>query len=314
MDAQSRRGRGSCWWPGRTAELPAGAPPAGRPVALVAIEEQVRANARATLGYFAHQGVAVKVMSGDDPARWGGGRVGIPGAGEPVDPRRLPDDPEELRLGGGQHRARSHRAPAEAGHDPGAAVPGHTVSMTGDEVTTCSPSRRWTWAWPWGLGAVASRGVRGAARLGLRGARRRCWPRAGGSSPTSSGWPTCSSRRCTPRCWPWWWPGCRSRSCRHLTIISSLTIGIPAFFLALAPNDRRARPGFVGRVLRFAVPAGVLAATATMVSYGLARAEHVPATEARTTAAITLFIVALWVLAILARPTDLWRSSWRRPW
>ena len=94
---------------------------------------------------------------------------------------------------------------------------------------------------------------------------------------------------------------------RHLTIISSLTIGIPAFFLALAPNDRRARPGFVGRVLRFAVPAGVLAATATMVSYGLARAEHVPPIEARTTATITLFIVALWVLAILARPTDLWR-------
>ena len=30
---------------------------------------------------------------------------------------------------------------------------------------------------------------------------------------------------------------------RHLTIISSLTIGIPAFFLALAPNDRRAEPG-----------------------------------------------------------------------
>ena len=51
-------------------------PPAGRPVALVVIEEQVRANARATLAYFAHQGVAVKVMSADDPARWGRWRDG----------------------------------------------------------------------------------------------------------------------------------------------------------------------------------------------------------------------------------------------
>ena len=43
---------------------------------------------------------------------------------------------------------------------------------------------------------------------------------------------------------------------RHLTIISSLTIGIPAFFLALAPNAAGYVPGFVPRVLRFAIPAG----------------------------------------------------------
>ena len=37
---------------------------------------------------------------------------------------------------------------------------------------------------------------------------------------------------------------------RHLTIVSTLTIGIPAFFLALAPNTRRYEPGFVQRVLQ----------------------------------------------------------------
>src|SRR4029453_3178446 len=92
---------------------------------------------------------------------------------------------------------------------------------------------------------------------------------------------------------------------RHLTIISSLTIGVPAFFLALAPNNRRYRPGFVGRVLPFAVPAGAVAATATMAAYALARdTEGVGQTEARTIATITLFLVALWVLAILARPAS----------
>lgn len=59
---------------------------------------------------------------------------------------------------------------------------------------------------------------------------------------------------------------------RHLTVVSSLTIGTPAFFLALAPNQRRARPGFIGRVLRFAVPAGVVAAAATFGAYALTRA------------------------------------------
>ena len=56
---------------------------------------------------------------------------------------------------------------------------------------------------------------------------------------------------------------------RHLTLVGSLTIGIPAFFLALAPNDRLAVPGFVSRVLAFAVPAGALAAVVTFTGYAL---------------------------------------------
>jgi cation-transporting ATPase E len=95
---------------------------------------------------------------------------------------------------------------------------------------------------------------------------------------------------------------------RHLTIISSLTIGIPAFFLALAPNARRARPGFVGRVLRFAGPAGVIAAVATFTAYALARSEAgVGLDAARTTATAALFGVGMWVLAILARPSTIQR-------
>ena len=43
---------------------------------------------------------------------------------------------------------------------------------------------------------------------------------------------------------------------RHLTIISTLTIGVPGFFLALAPRVPRARPGFTRRVLTFTLPAG----------------------------------------------------------
>jgi hypothetical protein len=50
---------------------------------------------------------------------------------------------------------------------------------------------------------------------------------------------------------------------RHLTIIDTLAIGIPSFFLALAPNTRRYRPGFASRVLRFAIPASGIVAAAT---------------------------------------------------
>ena len=60
---------------------------------------------------------------------------------------------------------------------------------------------------------------------------------------------------------------------RHLTLIGALTIGIPSFFLALAPNTERFRPGFVERVLRFAIPTGTLAAIATLLAYRLAANE-----------------------------------------
>jgi cation-transporting ATPase E len=97
---------------------------------------------------------------------------------------------------------------------------------------------------------------------------------------------------------------------RHFTIISSLTIGIPGFFLALAPNARRARPNFLARVLRFAVPAGVVAATATLIAYGVTLGgdeAQASVEESRTVAVIVLFIVAMWVLGILARPFNSWR-------
>jgi cation-transporting P-type ATPase E len=95
---------------------------------------------------------------------------------------------------------------------------------------------------------------------------------------------------------------------RHLTLLSTLTIGVPAFFLALAPNTERARPGFTRRVLRFAIPAGVIAAAATIGSYLYARSVYDDNLEAETSAAtLTLFLVALWVLAIIARPYTWWR-------
>ncbi|MGW7455386.1 cation transporting ATPase C-terminal domain-containing protein, partial [Streptomyces sp. NPDC054787] len=97
---------------------------------------------------------------------------------------------------------------------------------------------------------------------------------------------------------------------RHLTLLSTLTIGVPAFFLALAPNKERARPHFVRRVMRYAIPGGVIAATATFVTYLLARAHYTgpDSLKAETSAAtLALFLTSMWVLAIIARPYTWWR-------
>jgi magnesium-transporting ATPase (P-type) len=89
---------------------------------------------------------------------------------------------------------------------------------------------------------------------------------------------------------------------RHLTLISSLTIGIPGFFLALEPCSQRATPGFVRRTLAFAVPAGLTAAAGTLVAYQIADVADVPQDEARTTATLALAGLGLVVLALAARP------------
>jgi cation-transporting ATPase E len=94
---------------------------------------------------------------------------------------------------------------------------------------------------------------------------------------------------------------------RHLTLVSAVAIGIPGFFLALGPGGGRFESGFVRRVLSFAVPAGVIAAVAVMIAYGLARAQSAVPNEAKTAAAIVFIIVSLWVLVIQARPFNTWK-------
>jgi cation-transporting ATPase E len=61
-------------------------------------------------------------------------------------------------------------------------------------------------------------------------------------------------------------------------------------------------PGFVGRVLRFAVPAGLIVAAATFAAYALAEARGLPLTQQRTAATLVTLILSLCVLALLAMP------------
>ena len=94
---------------------------------------------------------------------------------------------------------------------------------------------------------------------------------------------------------------------RQLTIVSSLTIGIPAFVLALAPNRRRYRSGFLSRVLVLSVPAGLVAGTCTLAARTWLAA--VGAAEGQVTTGATLVLVAcgLALLTLTARPLWGWR-------
>ena len=284
-------------------------------VALVLFEEQVRPDAAETLAYFARQDVKLKVISGDSPQTVGAvaGRVGMPHADRPFDARELPDDLDELgeTL---QQRSVFGRVTPHQKQDMVKALQGrgHTVAMTGDGVNDALALKLADIGVAMGSGAPATRAV---AQLVLLDGKFSTMPgvvaegrrvtanieRVANLFVTKTVWATLLAIAVSLAFWPYpFLP-------RHLTIIDTLTIGIPSFFLALAPNTRRYVPGFVDRVLRFTIPAGSVAAVATFAAFAVARFDDLPLTQQRTAATIVMLMVSLTVLVILAQPL-----TWRR--
>ena len=96
----------------------------------------------------------------------------------------------------------------------------------------------------------------------------------------------------------------------HLSILSWFTIGVPAFFLALEPNDTRVSGGFLRRVLGKAVPAGVVIAIATMGVFAIAQLDSaIDADHARSVAVLVAGSVALMNLYRIARPLNPLRAG-----
>jgi cation-transporting P-type ATPase E len=280
--------------------------------AMVVIGDQVRDDAAATVAWFAEEGVRVKVVSGDHPRTVAAiaGRVGIEGAGDPVDARTLPTDQAELADLVEARSVFGRVVPQQKRAMVGAlGARGHVVAMTGDGVNDVLALKDADLGIAMGSGSAASRAV---AELVLMDGRFATLPavmaegrrvianveRVAKVFVTKTVYATVLALAVglAGLAFPF--------LPRHLTLISSLTIGIPGFFLALEPNTQRSKPGFVRRTLAFAVPAGLAAALATLVAYQLADVENVSTEQARTTATLTLAGLGLVVLALAARPLN----------
>ena len=90
---------------------------------------------------------------------------------------------------------------------------------------------------------------------------------------------------------------------------SATAAELPGFFLALAPDTNLVRPGFLPRVLRFSLPAGVAAGLATFVGYEIVRASSATLDEARTAATIILLATGLSILLSISRPLLPWKVA-----
>jgi cation-transporting ATPase E len=285
-------------------------PPGLQAAALVLLTEQLRPDAADTIKYFTAQGVAVKVISGDSPSTVGAvaARAGVPAATRPVDGRDLPEDREELGALLDQRSVFGRVSP----HQKQAMVRalqarGHTVAMTGDGVNDVLALKLADIGIAMGTGASATKAVaelvlldgRFATLPGVVAEGRRVTAnieRVANLFVTKTVWATLLAVAAGIALLPYpFLP-------RHLTIIDTLAIGIPAFFLALAPNKRRYLPGFISRVLRFAIPAGAIIAAATIAAYAVAHAHGLPLVQQRTAATLVTLVLSLGVLTLLALP------------
>ena len=226
--------------------------------------EKVRPDAAETLAYFAAQGVELRVISGDNPRTVAAvaARVGLDDPSGGYDARELPEDQDEMAEVLEQHRVFGRVTPQQKRAMVGALQSrGHVVAMTGDGVNDALALKDADIGVAMGSGAAATRAVAQLVLLdgkfstlpGVVAEGRRVMAnieRSANLFVTKTVYAVLLAITVSVISWPYpYLP-------RHLTIISTFTIGIPGFFLALAPNSRRYIPGFIVRVLRFCIPAG----------------------------------------------------------
>ncbi|MFE4965217.1 HAD-IC family P-type ATPase [Streptomyces sp. NPDC056660] len=287
-----------------------------RPTALVVLEQRLRPDAADTLRYFADQEVRAKVISGDNAVSVGAVAAKLGLSGTTVDARRLPAERGDMAAALDEGTVFGRVTPQQKRDMVGALQSrGHTVAMTGDGVNDVLALKDADIGVSMGSGSEATRAV---AQIVLLNNSFATLPSVVAEGRRVIGNITRVATLFLVKtvysvllavlvvCFQVEYPFLP----RHLTLLSTLTIGIPAFFLALAPNKERARPHFVRRVMRYSIPGGVLAGVATFVTYLLARHYYTGpgSLDAETSAAtLTLFLISMWVLAIIARPYTWWR-------
>jgi cation-transporting ATPase E len=307
--------------PDRPSGRPDDLPSTRLPLCLLLLEDTVKAEAPEILAWFVEQGLDLKVISGDHPATVAAvaRRAGIPGADEGIDARTLPDGDEALA----DALTRGNSGPAVFGrvtpHQKQAMVRalqsrGRTVAMTGDGVNDVLALKEADMGIAMGSGSSASRAV---AQLVLLDDRFSTLPRVvaegrrviNNIERVANLFMTKATYAVLLTALVGLFGVPFPFLPKQLTLIGTVSIGVPGFFLALAPDGSLVRPGFLPRVLKWSLPAGTAAAAVTFVSYEMVRRSDASLAEARTTATLTLLGVGLAILLGISRPLRPWKVA-----
>ncbi len=291
------------------------APTVTQVLGLICLSDALRENAADTLAYFRQQGVTIKVISGDDPRTVSSiaKRVQLEGWDRWVDATTLTTE-SQLRDAAEKYTVFGRVTPMQKKQLVEALKSlGHSVAMTGDGVNDIPALKTADCSIAMAGGADAAKH---AAQLTLLNADFASLPlvvdegrrvinnitRAASLFLVKTLYSFALSviTLLFPLNYPF--------QPIQLTLISSVTIGIPTFFLALEPNRERVQGKFLETVMRNAIPgaAGVtLCAIAAMV---MAHFGH-NATAVSTMATIAAGTVGLMVLTSVCLPFTLMRGT-----
>lgn len=289
-------------------------PEARLAAAVITLEEDLRQDAAETLDYFRQQGVHVRVISGDNPTTVGAlaAQAGLtaPGGGEPrlMDARELPEDTasEEFARAIASHDVFGRVTPEQKRAMVGALQGrGHCVAMTGDGVNDALALKDADLGIAMGNGSQATKAIAQIVLVdskfsvlpGVVAEGRRIIANMERVSSLFLAKTTYAAILVIITALVGWrYPFLP----RQFSYIDSLTIGIPAFFLALWPNRRRYVPGFLRRTLSLAMPTGAILAAAALTAFGIV--EGPPSSRESTAAILALMVGAIWLLVITSRP------------
>ena len=293
--------------PFREKELPADI----RPMALIAITDKIRAEAPATLKYFAEQNVDIKIISGDNPitvsnvARKAGvlnsdkylDASTVDNIGELVDDYTIfgrVTPPQKLEL------VKALKAK------------GHTVGMTGDGVNDVLALKEADCSIAMQSGSEAARNVSNLVLLDSNFASmpkvvaegRRSINNVERSASLFLSKTTYSVLFAVifviiQTAFPF--------KPIQVTLINTLCIGLPSFLLALQPNKELVRGSFISNVIRKAIPNGVAAVLSLMAGLVWCRYSGFTPDQESTVLAYVLASVSFMVVLLACDPMRPWK-------
>ena len=285
------------------------------PLALVLLTGKLRPKAKETFAYFARQGVTVKVISGDNPATVSqiAQQAGIPGSECYIDAATL-DTPEKLREAA-LHYTVFGRVTPQQKKDLVAALQKkkHVVAMTGDGVNDLLAMKQANCSIAMASGAEAASSLSSLVLLdsdfsampGVVAEGRRVInniQRSASLFLVKNIFSFFLSLITLFTAWPY------PLEPIHLTVISSLSIGVPSFVLTFEPKYDRIQGKFLPTVLRRAFPGGLTNVFVVLICQAFMAVFGLPKEEVSTVCAAILSFVGLLVLFQVCKPFNLFRK------
>lgn len=279
-------------------------------VALLLIEDIIRDEAPNTLEYFRKEGVNIKIISGDNPVTVAAvaKRAGVKDSENYIDARELPENIEELAEIVEKTTVFGRVTPHQKKNLVIALKSkGHTVAMTGDGVNDVLALKESDCGIAMASGSDAAKAVSQLVLLDsnfsalpevvLEG--RRMINNLEGVSElylNKTVYSTLLSILFVMLMVPYPFTPI------NITLIGSIAIGIPSFFLALAPNKERVKTGYLRRILRVSITNGVVLSLSAMGMFMYAFKNGIKVEQCSTLGVMVAGGISLVVLLRVSRP------------